>query len=101
MHTIETVNRTGQYSFPFKPNSISAKAVIDEATTKFEFVNHLDMQFAAEYNGKRYKYTEEDKESHWRVILAQRVQYKAALMVARGEIIGINNAIKLLESKTK
>ena len=101
MHTIEIVNKTGQYSFPFKPNSISAKAVIDETTTFFEFAGNLNTQYAAEYNGKRYKYTDADKESCWRVILAQRVQYKAALMVARGEIIGINNAIKLIESLTK
>ena len=101
MHTIEIVNATGQYSFPFKPNSISAKAVIDETTSFFEFAGNINTQYAAEYNGKRYKYTDADKESCWRVILAQRVQYKAALMVARGEIIGINNAIKLLESQTK
>ena len=95
---IELVNSTGMYQFPFLP-SFNAECIINENITYKEFFNHKESQYAKEYNGKKHKYTEKEKQSIWLCILDQRLRYRAIKLVIEGKFIAFNPALRSLGVK--
>lgn len=92
IYQIQKAERTGQYQFPFVPESSRGLAVRDELVTFNEYCANDENWFAQEYLGKKYRFTLNEMQSFWYCVLIQRKLLKAALMVAEGKFIGINDA---------
>lgn len=92
---INKANSIGMWTFPFEAGQV-AESIINDKITFEEFKTFEGAQYAEEYLGKRYKYSDIEIKSFWKVIEAQRIYFKAAMLVYNGKFIAINPALKSL-----
>jgi hypothetical protein len=88
--------RLGIYFHPFVYGSANSDAILNCDITFEIFCSVDDNWLAIVYEGKRYRYTEQEMQWHWKMIEYQRKVLAAASLVYSGEFIAINPAMRSL-----